>query len=209
MGVWDLCALNDLTDAQQNFIIFYYDRLLQTMAGHPYWKRSICHYNTPVDTVDIRKKDEDGQWITEKKVYVTVTSEAFGWLVYANNRDKWLNTFIFQRDNPRNTALPGKDHDDYHKYQPKYTESKNGQVKNGGWKPAAYTEFERFKKIILNLRAADKVQDYSNYRVALQLVRDLYNVTDAVYTTKKESAKRKRESEVSAELVIDIEELEE
>ena len=185
--------------------------MLQIMAGQKYWKSAISQYNTPVDTVNIRRKDEDGQWITEKKVYVTVTSEAFGWLVYDNNRDKWLNTFNYMRENNKKYGPKlDKEHADYPKYQPKYTESKNGQVKNGGWKPAAYTEFTRFKKIILQLRAADKAQDYSNYSVALQLVRNEHNITDAVYTTKKESAKRKRDTQEStAEMVIEIDELEE
>ena len=187
--VWDLAGIKDLETnpdhaEAKNLVIWYWDRWLPYVALVKYWGEKQRHFQTPVEHIIIRKRNDDGTWGNESKVAVTVTSEAYGWLTYANNRDKWLNTLLKKQKEGKNAKFPTKDKEgnkepDYDKYQPKYTLSGQGQVKFGGWKDEAYDEFERFKGIITEIRKVDRENGDATFKATLQMVRNKHGITKA------------------------------
>ncbi len=73
------------------------------------------------------------------KVLVPVTGEAFGLLIFCNCRGKWISYCEWKDLNPR-VECPkyNKKKKETHKYKAKWSDSKTGQVKGGGWDPKAY-----------------------------------------------------------------------
>lgn len=213
--VWELAALTDLaTDekhkAAKALVVWYYESWLPIAIGRKYWEKHHRWYNKPIDSCEIKKKNDDGEWIAEKKVLVTITSEAFGWLTYDNCRDKWLNLFRFRETNGKKAKIPVKDEAGAEKYRPKYTESNCGQVKFGGWKDEAFDQFERYKTMIKNIRSMDKDNNYTSMQAALKLVRDVQGITEDTPKTKsKRGRKKKDEAELPPSKRLAITEIEE
>ena len=126
--IWKLASTENLTSAQEEFITWYWKRWLPVIADTLYWGEPTRYHKLPVDTCKIARKDENEEEVLEDKVLVTVTSEAFGWLVYANCREKWLRTFEYKKQHGKNAEIP-KTGDAAIPFKAKFTYSKLGQVK--------------------------------------------------------------------------------
>lgn len=193
LNIWEITAhLPLIPDANESdedkllreLLVWYWDRWLQIVADKEYWGVKNRGTMIPVDTVEIPKKDANEEdWIVEKKVAVTVTSEAFGILIFANCRNKWLNTFAYKKIHGPRVAVPN----DPEKYAGKFTDSNVGQVKYGGWSEEGYTLFEGYKKKIMEFRTAQKEEGNKVYKNALSIVRAALKITDAPKSKKRKS----------------------
>ena len=74
---------------------------------------------------------------------VPMQSEAFGLLNYENGFPKWLTTVPLKAKDPSWTTPPYKKSDPHtYKYHcTKWSDSKSGQIKGGGWKKEAYAVY--------------------------------------------------------------------
>ena len=111
------------------------------------------------------KTNVDGK----QKVLVTVTSEAFGLLMFANCRDKWLNVFQYKKTAKRKgTKVPQYKKDDptTHKYKGKWSSSCTGSAVGGGWSSEALVYFEAAKKNISEWRKEEEARGNTTYLLA-------------------------------------------
>ena len=65
------------------------------VVGTEYWDENNCYYKLPTDMCKIRMKDGT----EEERVLCTISSEAFGLLVFDNCRDKWANIMTLRSTN--------------------------------------------------------------------------------------------------------------
>lgn len=137
-------------ERQKQILIFYLDEYMPQVAGLDNWgeDRRPVHLMTDKALVP---GDPSG----EEKVMVTVTSEAFGLLVYENCRDNWIETILYKRANGNSARVPkyDKKKPETHKYSNKFTSSASGQVVNGGWSIDGMKRFNHYMKLIQDFRA--------------------------------------------------------
>ena len=79
-------------DRKMKLSLWYFDDYMTMIAGSQYWGNDTKTRFLPTDMMDIEG---------EQKVIVTITSEAFGILLYENCRDKWIEKFKWKDENPR------------------------------------------------------------------------------------------------------------
>ena len=72
--------------------LWYFDDYMTMIAGTQYWGNDVKTRFLPTDMMDLEG---------ERKVIVTITSEAFGFLLYENCRDKWIQIFKWKDQNPK------------------------------------------------------------------------------------------------------------
>lgn len=185
LNVWTQCSLKDLEKDEnqkiREFIIWYWDRWLPIAAGRAYWDEKHRYYKMPTNVLEVAG---------ERKVHVTITSEAFALLVYHNNREKWIAFWNHKKTHGKKAPIPTKGAE-AQAHQAKFTNSKCGQVKFGGWSEQAYTFFEEYKGKLQAERAGDKEAGYTQFRAALELVRAEKGIEAASPTSKK---RRRRKS---------------
>lgn len=191
---------------------WYTDCWLPIVVGSEYWDESNCHYKLPTDECSIKKKDGT----EEKKVLCTISSEGFGLLVYDNCRDKWQNIFTLKAENPgkfhkicQNSPLnlsnlrvfsllicTGADiprrGDAAKPYLAKWTLTKEGQKKYGGWKEAGMDCFGSLQDALEEIRKKDADADRAKQKYCMKIVRALHKIPDdaedpSTATSKKRS----------------------
>ena len=127
-------------------LTWHLDNYLEKCVGLEFWDIAIRPFKLPTDKMVI-----PGDPIKTPRVLVTVTSEAFGQVICANCRDKWLAQFAFQKGKSKKLrALPkyDKDKPETHKYQNQWSNSRTGAVSGGGWSKGALTYLnERIKAV--------------------------------------------------------------
>jgi len=189
-------------------LLWYLDRWLPIVHGTEYWDDKYRHYKLQTDEIAFR----DGV----SRELCTVESEAFGLLVYDNCRNKWQNIFDLKKENegmflneicvnggisfcvltlfcfycytgavvPR-TGNAAKD------YEAKWTLTKEGQRRYGGWKPEAFDFFNELQQTLEALRQADAKNDKTWQKYCLNIVRDLHKkAPDDTEYNKKNSSKK-------------------
>ena len=135
-------------DAHMELLTWYLDSFLPMAVGLEFWGPNIRIFRLLNDKIIV-----DGDPSGKERVQVTVTSEAFGHLVYANCRDKWIHEFNYKKGKRKGAKVPKFDKDDKstHVYQNKWSSSRTGQLVGGGWAPEALNYFnlaiERLKKV--------------------------------------------------------------
>lgn len=188
----------DTDDARvyKALFLWYYDKYLTAAAGKHWWRDDVKHYYLPTDTQDVAGV---------QKVNVTITSEAFGLLVYENCQQKWLRQLTYKQNYGKNAKFPKgkKDTDldgktaDY--YNAKWSDSNEGQVQFGGWAPAAYDRFEVLKQTVKNLRDEDAKKDKEMQKFALKLIKEDNQVEHATLEEKLASKKRSKRKRAARE----------
>ena len=166
--------------------MWYTDRFLPVAAGKEYFGEDIRYYQRIASQMKI-----NGQ----EKVCVTVASEAFGLLVLENCRDKWSNIFQFKQDNGQGAPIPTTG-DECLPFKAKWTDSKCGRIKFGGWAPEAYVFYEQTKKEIKHFRTTDAANNFDTQEYALRIIREAHNIT-AVAPGKKRKRGTKKNSEAN------------
>jgi len=181
-GIWHYAE--EENEEHTKLLLWYVDRFLPVCAGKEFYGEKIRHYLLPSSKVDLFNK---------KVTAVTVTSEAFGQLLYANCRNKWMKIYRWKKANP-GKKLPTKGK----AAQPflgKYTNSKNGQVANGGWSTEGLLLFEVLKRDLQEFREEDENNGYLQQKLALKLMRNQHEIED----TSPNKKKRKRNGDGSPE----------
>ena len=80
----------------------------------------------------------------ENKICVTITTQAFGCLIWENCMDKWHNSFVFKEKNPEVRLPQGRKQDPDGLYRAKFSDSCDGQVKGGGWQDLAFQQYNKY-----------------------------------------------------------------
>lgn len=81
-------------------------------------------------------------------------------------------------------------------YKAKWTDSKVGQVKFGGWRQDAYDRFEEFKKWIVKFRETQKKKGYPLFKYAKKTIRATNKITADTYGAKSSGKKAKKRKTV-------------
>jgi hypothetical protein len=162
---------------------WYYDRYLPVVIGKAYWNLKIRSQHLLTDKTLILGKE---------KVYVTITGEAFGLLILENYNGRWQASFEWQKDDESKPIPNSKDDPHIENFKAKWTDSKNGQVKYGGWNEAAFDRFQHYQEEILNERREDAKNDKAGQKAARELVRQKHNIST------QETGKGKRRTKQAA-----------
>ena len=98
-------------------LLFYVDEYLPGAVCLEHWGPERRYHHLPTDMAEV-DMDPSGK----KKVMVTVTSEAFGLLIFDNCREAWIAGFQFKDQHGWKTAVPGysKKDESTEKYKAKY-----------------------------------------------------------------------------------------
>ena len=174
---------HEMYDRKVAVFSWYVEEYLPMAAGVQWFGPTIRPYFLPSDLIDMPSG--------EKKVCVTITSEAYGLLVYENCRDKWLEIFKWRDLQPKSkknkppTYTPSDPAT--HKFKAKWSDSNIGQ--NTGWNTDAYTRFA----VIMEHIKAFRLQDEANGKVAQingrTWIRSVHGIKDV---EEEEPPKKKR-----------------
>jgi hypothetical protein len=187
MDMWKM----DMGHAESDALLTWYcDVYIPAAAGALHFGEKTRCYKTLVDVGPIGPNNEE-------KVLVPIMSEAFGLLCFENCREKWIATFEFKKAYGEKAKIPtGKKNPESARFKAKYSDSCDGQVKGGGWKPEAYTKFQEYIDLIKGLRAEDQAIAWTKHQYALSLVRNKHKVT---LDSPQSAGKRRRKSLVATE----------
>jgi hypothetical protein len=121
---------------------------------------------------------------------VTITCKAFGLLIFENYNERCEASFEWQKDDESKAIPNSKDDPDIEKFKAKWTDSKNGQVKYGGWHEAAFDRFQHYQEEILKERQDDAKNGKVGQKAARELVRKKHNITAPVQGANKRRTKQ-------------------
>lgn len=176
---------DDANLGDRALFLWYYDQYLPAVAGKDYWGTKIRWYNLPTDLMKVGG---------EQKVILTVTSEAFGLLIYENCREKWMKIFDAKKKDS-DFEIPRSKDEGAEEYYAKWSDANAGNVKFGGWAEEAFDRFDALKKWITKLRAEEVKLKYEGFKYALQLMKNAHNITEDAPAAKKPRRRRKKSDE--------------
>lgn len=170
-------------------LAWYLDKWMPMVAGAEFWGPTKRPFRLMTDLEKLR-----GEKKTPERTLVTITSEAFGLLVFANCREKWLASFQFRKENKHGTPLPSYKKDDIetHKYQNKWSSSRGGGTGGGGWSQEALDYFNEKMQLVDKFRKDEKDRDYKNYKFGRKLLQAMY---PGMQDPRKVKPTRKRKKE--------------
>lgn len=157
--------------------VWWLDCFLPFAVGLEFWGPDIRCFHYMTD-----KKQLPGSNTGEKKVYVTVTSEAFAHVLYANCRDKWQASHEYiveaRKKGVKKAKIPAynKKDESTWKFQNKWSSSRTGQVQGGGWKMEAIEYLTEMQNKVQEFRDDQKKKGYSAYKTAQRLIREANDV---------------------------------
>lgn len=149
-------------------------------------------------------EEVEGDPSGKKKVLVTVTSEAFALLLWANSRDKWLADFKLKAGNKK-AKIPkyNKDDQDTWKHQNKWSNSRTGQIQGGGWAKEALVFFNTTIQNISKWRKDQQKDGYQAYKYGRELIKAAEGVVLEA-SASKGSKKRKKSPSDTPETATEI-----
>ena len=108
----------------------------------------------------------------KEKVLVTVTSEAFGQVMFKNCRKKWLAVWKYKKAHGAKAKVPKYDKDDIttHDYEGLWSNPRSGQVEGGGWNMDGLQCLMDRMQAISAVRAADQENGYAKMIIARTLI---------------------------------------
>lgn len=177
--MWKLPEKNhESYEKKEALLLWYCNEYLPMAAGHDDFGPSIRNYKMVVD-----KRSIDGV----EKVCVTIPSEAFGWVILANCREKWVAIFEFKKANPNDEVPPFevKDNSTHVYHTTQWSDSRSGQIKGGGWHSDAYTFFNACMTNVNLFRQRDKKAEWGTHALAKELVRQKNKITDIAKVSKR------------------------
>ena len=167
---------------KKELFIWYFDRWLPVAAGKEWYGDKVRYYQLASSKVKVGGKG---------RVIVTVTSEAFGLLMWENCCDKWVKIWKKKKEEGKDAEIPRSKDDGALEYAGKWSDANSGQAKYGGWSDAAYERFEELKDLVKTYRDNDTTNGSPIHKYALKLMREKKGITAEEYNSKK-SAKRKK-----------------
>ncbi len=211
-NVWDLGEAPEVdADAQVvaeyarkvNILTWYLDEYLPMAVGLECWGPNIRPFHLMTDKVEV-----EGDPSGKKKVLVTVTSEAFGLLLYANCREKWIAGFEWKaKQKTKKPKLPQykKSDPSTHAFKAKWSNSRTGSVTGGGWDKEAFKYFEAMKTKIGDWREQEAADGNVNYTQGQNIIKVCNDIKQE--DTGKPEPKRRKTVNSGAEteiVVVDI-----
>ena len=159
--VWNLPEVTEASSDKEKkdyekkvtILTWYLDSFLPKAVGLEFWGDLIRPYRLMTDT-ELVEGDVSGK----KKVLVTVTSEAFGLLVYHNCQDKWVADYKCKKKHDKKAVVPKFKKEDVstHAHVNKWSNSNSGSVVGGGWHPDALKKFNALKDHVKAFREVEK-----------------------------------------------------
>ena len=159
----------DENELQRDMLLWYYDRWMPVAAGKHWWRDEIKWHKLLTDTQPVGGVP---------KVNVTITSEAFGFLLYENHSAVWKKQMEYKQKYGPDAPLPkAKDDTDLDgktvdHYKNKWSNSTTGQVKYGGWDDAAYQKFEAHINWVKGWRETEEANGKPLQKYALKLIQE-------------------------------------
>ncbi len=169
----------------KTFLLWYYERYLPVVAGKPYWSEDIKYYQLLTDTQDINGK---------QKVHVTVTSEAFGLLVWENCYVKWLKIFQLKAED-EDADIPRGKEEGAQEFAGKWSDANCGQQKFGGWHEDAYAYFEEVTTFVEDWRKQDGENGKVLQKYFLECLRTKKGITATEPGGKKKRKAKKKHAD--------------
>lgn len=180
-NVWDLPEVNETSSAEDkaeygkkvDILTWYLDVFLPKAVGLEFWGDIIRPYKLMTDTELV-----EGDLSGKKKVLVTVTSEAFGLLVYHNCRDKWIADYNYKKEHGKKSTVPKYNKDDPSTFPHvnKWSNSRSGSVVGGGWHVDALKKFNALKGQIKAFRDAEKASGNKKMEYGRHLIMAANNI---------------------------------
>ena len=133
----------------KEILTWYANTWLPCASGSEYYNDKISSTCTYRDDVMVG---------TEAKVRVTISSEAFGLLQLDNCSVKWPAMFAFKELHGEKKEIPRKDKA-AEPFKAKYSDSKKGQVKYGGWSAAGLLKYNSIVNDLVCYRKKDRTKD--------------------------------------------------
>jgi len=106
---------------------------------------------------------------------------------------KWLEIFNLKDTNGKGAKVPTTG-DDAEKYKAKWTDSKTGQIRFGGWNAEAYDRLEALKTIVEDFRKKDAANSNAGHIYALELMRKHHKITESAPGKKTKKKKKRKEA---------------
>jgi len=169
---------------QKEIFLWYFDRYLEVAAGKLFFGSDVKYYALPTDKRLI---------LGVEKPHVTVTSESFGFLMYESCVKKWIKIFDYKKLHGKDAMIPKAKDDGAKEYAAKWSDANSGQIAFGGWSDEAYTQFEAYKTVFIQLRKDDEANGKAIQKYAKKLMREKKGITAESLAEKK---KRKRKKAV-------------
>lgn len=194
-NVYDLPdEADDTYQAKKELLIWYLDVYLPYAVGVENYGPTVRYWKLPIQSMEI-----DGV----KKPVCPRQGEAFGLLVYHNCLPKWQHICPEKaKDWEWKAPEFDKHNPETHKYYiTEWSDGKSGQVPGGGWKPAAYVQFNEYQKHVRNFRKADKEAKWAKLKAGLMLLRAEHNIISKKYSKKRS---RNAKPKAPAPLYVDI-----
>jgi hypothetical protein len=186
---------------KEAILLFYVDSFLPAAVGLEHWGPERRPNHLLTDEVEVHMDPS-----RKKKVMVTVTSEAFGLVVYENCRECWIATWNYKSRFGKAAKIPKYDKDipETHCYKNKFTNGNTGQVLCGGWSKEGLDKLGIYQKHIQRFRKSPEAKVRMEYAQHLINVRASMELKVGNESDKKPAAKPK-----SAPAMIDLFEIDE
>ena len=193
----DFAQATEKYEKQLELLTWYLDVFLPCAVGLEFWGQNVRPFKLMTDKAEV-PGDPSGK----KRVLVTITSEAFALVIFANCRDKWIADFDYRASNKRAKIPKYNKHDpDTHKYQNKWSSSRTGQVQGGGWDKEALECLNKCIKSIQAWREAEAEGGNRMHKLGMGLIREAQGVT---ISEEPKGKKRKKSAEKAEAEVIAI-----
>ena len=154
-----------------DILTWYIDEWLPMVVGIEYWGPHLRPYHLMDDKMDMAAG--------LMRVLVTITSEAFGYLIYANCRGKWVAGLQWKDTNPKIPCpVYNKKRPETHCYRPVWSDSKSGQVKGGGWEKKAYTKYNKMITLVKEFRVSEEANGHEMMLFAQTLIKAVHEIPE-------------------------------
>lgn len=179
--------------------MFYVDSFLAQAAGFDDFGPSVRYYKMAVDKIELKEWGMD-----EMHVAVTSPTEAFALLMYNNCEAKWKAVLEWRKNNKKRKLPTFKKEDPRtHVYHcAKWSDSKTGQVKGGGWAPESVDCFNKYLLQVEKFRRRDGRKRHAMHKYALNMIRDTYEVTATSHSNKRKRARKEAKPDIEYADVI-------
>jgi len=190
-AVWDFDP-EDMCDSanqeKQVLLLWYLDDWLPEVVGHDFWDQTNRTTRRVTDKIHL-PGDKSGN----KKVLVPITGEAFGLLMFANCRERWIESFACQaKNNGKKPPQYRKNNPETHKYKNKWSSSRGGRQIGGGWDEEAFKYYNSMIAHLKSIRDEEKATGEKRFEKGLEIVRNHHKKRDSNSNHSNNDAPAKR-----------------
>jgi len=170
----DLLKPNDKGYARQKkLLICYFDNYVAKLVGDDRWGVDKRYYSLPVS-------NSNEEIYGKERTLVTAQSEAWGWMMLENCRDKWdAHCEAKRADSSFKVPTYGKKKTEVHKFFTcKYSNAFCGQ--KPGWDPAVFKVLDDYNAEIQAFRKKDSKKGWNYFKAVKDLLREANDISEQV-----------------------------